>query len=94
MLKGTVASLRELKAEIEALQDMLSRSQAAMQVDFQRWHVAALEAAKAGHHGRGAGGGGTGGSKQGSARQHGARMACRDRTNGPPGHGMAVVDLS
>lgn len=46
LYKGGVATLKELKAEIEALQTKLEHSQHRMQLDFQSWHVAALADAR------------------------------------------------
>ena len=48
LYKGAVASLRELKSEIEGLQGELSRSQAVLQRDFQAWHQRALAEARGG----------------------------------------------
>ena len=63
LYKGAVQTLRELKAEIEGLQEELRRSQAGLTKDFQRWHEPAVAEAKArlaaasgGHQGEGAAG--------------------------------------
>ena len=79
MYKGAVASLKELKAEIEGLQEALKRSQALLQRDFQRWHEPALAEAR-----KRAGGGGGGGSARGGGG------AFRERKN----DGMRVVEVS
>ena len=76
LYKGAVQTLRELKAEIEGLQEELKRSQAGLQSDFQRWHEPALAQARQRLSARGAGGGnggsggagGSGGGGGGGAR--------------------------
>ena len=42
LYKGGVASLKELKGEIESLQLQLQRSQQRLQADFESWHTGAL----------------------------------------------------
>ena len=71
--------MKELKAEIEGLQEALKRSQALLQRDFQRWHEPALAEAR-----KRAGGGGGGGSARGGGG------AFRERKN----DGMRVVEVS
>lgn len=46
MFKGVVATLKELKGEIESLQARLLRSQENLQADFHKWHVPALAEAR------------------------------------------------
>ena len=75
LYKGAVQTLRELKAEIEGLQEELKQSQAVLQADFQRWHGPALAEAKARLAGRGGGGGGgrgDGGGGAGGGRRPGS----------------------
>ena len=47
LCKGAVAQLKEIKPQIEALQQQLQLSQAVMQKDFDAWRQAALARAKA-----------------------------------------------
>ena len=46
LYKGGVASLKELKGEIESLQLQLQRSQQRLQADFDSWHMVALADAR------------------------------------------------
>jgi hypothetical protein len=48
LYKGSVQQLRELKPEIESLQQQLHTSQQAMQRDFEVWRAAALVKAREG----------------------------------------------
>ena len=85
MYRGAVASLKELKAEIESLQEELQKSQAVLQKDFDRWHVAARAEAD--------GSGRAGAAKQrgrGTTAKQPGSGSLRDRTNYD---GTAIVDL-
>ena len=78
LYKGAVASLRELKSEIEGLQAQLAASQKVLQADFAQWHQAELDRAKKsalyGLCGRSA-------SAMGPNDSAGRRVQCSDRTN-------------
>ena len=76
MYRGAVASLKELKSEIEGLQEELQRSQATLQRDFDKWHVAArAEADGSGRAGAAAKRG------RGATSKQPGGGSLRDRTN-------------
>jgi len=95
MYKGAVASLRELKTEIEGLQDELKRSQAGLQRDFQRWHDAAMAEARGARSGGGMGmgmGTGTGmGTGMGMGVKRGGGMSACTTGGGAREQRMAAA---
>jgi kinesin family protein 6/9 len=99
LYKGAVASLRELKAEIEGLQTELQRSQTGMQRDFQAWHTPALAEARAAAARGGRGRGGEAPATKGHARSlqaaHGeTTRPASCRAPAPLRDGTNVVDLT
>ena len=94
LYKGGVASLKEIKAEIERLQAAMQRSQAQMHADFEEWRAGHLAASRSSAAASGKAtvvpsrGGGA------PPARRAPRLACADWTNQAVGSGLGLGTAS